>query len=51
MELVVVYEMIDNQEKRLAVFRTRVPNIVLLALHAIAVVASAFSGCECETGR
>jgi hypothetical protein len=37
-------EMIDNQEKRLTALRNRVPNIVLLALYGVAVVASAFAG-------
>ena len=36
--------MIDNQGKRLAALRSRVPNIVLLALFAIAAVAGAFAG-------
>ena len=37
-------EMIDNQEKRLTALRNRVPNIVLLALYATAIIASAFTG-------
>ena len=37
-------EMIDNQGKRLAALRGRVPNIVLLSLFAIAAVAGAFAG-------
>ena len=37
-------EMIDNQEKRIAALRSRVPNIVLLSLFAIAAVAGAFAG-------
>jgi hypothetical protein len=37
-------EMIDNQGKRLAALRNRVPNIVLLALFGVAAVASAFAG-------
>jgi hypothetical protein len=37
-------EMIDNQGKRLAAARNRVPNIVLLALFGIAAVAGAFAG-------
>jgi hypothetical protein len=37
-------EMIDNQEKRLTALRNRVPNIVLLGLYGVAVVASAFAG-------
>jgi hypothetical protein len=37
-------EMIDNQEKRLTAARNRVPNIVLVALYGIAIVASAFTG-------
>jgi len=36
--------MIDNQGKRLAALRSRVPNIVLLALFAISAVAGAFAG-------
>jgi hypothetical protein len=37
-------EMIDNQGKRLAALRNRVPNIVMLALFGVAAVANAFSG-------
>jgi hypothetical protein len=37
-------EMIDNQGKRLDAFRNRVPNIVLLALYGVAVIAGAFAG-------
>lgn len=37
-------EMFDNQEKRLTAWRNRVPNIVLLALYAITVVAIGFTG-------
>lgn len=37
-------EMIDNQGKRLAALRNRVPNIVLMALFGIATIASAFAG-------
>jgi len=37
-------EMIDNQAKRLDAFRNRVPNIVLIALYGVAIVASAFAG-------
>jgi hypothetical protein len=37
-------DMIDNQEKRLTQSRNRVPGIVLLALYAVATVASAFTG-------
>jgi hypothetical protein len=36
--------MIDNQGKRLDAFRNRVPNIVLMALYGVAIVASAFAG-------
>ena len=36
--------MIDDQGKRLAALRSRVPNIVLVALFAIAAVAGAFAG-------
>jgi hypothetical protein len=35
---------IDDQAKRLAALRNRVPNIVLLALFGIAIVASGFAG-------
>jgi hypothetical protein len=34
----------DDQGKRLAALRSRVPNIVLLALFAIAAVAGGFAG-------
>jgi len=37
-------ETFDNQEKRLTALRNRVPNIVLLALYGVAVVAIGFSG-------
>jgi hypothetical protein len=37
-------EMIDDQAKRLAALRNRVPNVVLLALFGIAITASGFSG-------
>ena len=37
-------ETIDDHAKRLAALRNRVPNIVLLALFGIAIVASAFAG-------
>ena len=37
-------EMIDNQGKRLAAYRNRVPNIVPLVLFGIAAVPSAFAG-------
>jgi hypothetical protein len=37
-------DMIDNQGKRLAALRNRVPNIVLLALFGIAIVGSGFAG-------
>jgi hypothetical protein len=37
-------EMFDNQQKRLTALVNRVPNIVLLALYGIAIVASAFAG-------
>jgi len=37
-------EMIDDQAKRLAVIRNRVPNIVQLALFGIAIVAGGFAG-------
>jgi hypothetical protein len=37
-------EMIDNQGKRLAALRNRVPNIVLLGLFGIAAIAGGFAG-------
>jgi hypothetical protein len=37
-------EMIDNQQKRLAAIGNQVPNIILIALYGIAIVASAFAG-------
>ncbi len=37
-------EMIDNQGKRLDALRNRVPNVVLLALYSVALVASALAG-------
>ena len=37
-------EMIDAQGKRLMALRSRVPNVVLLALYGVATVAGAFSG-------
>jgi len=37
-------EMINNQETRLAAFRNRVPNIVLLGLFGIAAIAGGFAG-------
>jgi hypothetical protein len=37
-------EMIDDQAKRLAALRNRVPNVVLLGLFGIAVVAAGFAG-------
>jgi hypothetical protein len=37
-------EMIDNQETRLTAAFNRVPNIVLIALYGVAIVASAFAG-------
>jgi hypothetical protein len=37
-------EMIDDQEKRLAAFRNRVPNVVLLGLFGIAAVTGGFAG-------
>jgi hypothetical protein len=37
-------EMIDDQGKRLAALRNRVPNIVMLALFGISAVATAFAG-------
>ena len=37
-------EMIDNQGKRLAALRNRVPNIVLLSLFGLAAIAGGFAG-------
>jgi hypothetical protein len=37
-------EMIDNQAKRLAALRNRVPNIVLVSLFGLAVIAIGFTG-------
>jgi hypothetical protein len=37
-------EMIDDQEKRLAALRNRVPNIVLVGLFGIAAIAGGFAG-------
>ena len=37
-------EMIDDQGKRLAALRSKVPNIVLIALYGAAAVAGAFAG-------
>ena len=37
-------EMIDDQARRLAYFRARVPDLVLMILYAIAVVAIGFAG-------
>jgi hypothetical protein len=37
-------EMIDNQQKRLTAYRSRVPNLVLLTLYGAAAIASAFAG-------
>ena len=37
-------DMIDSQERRLAAGRTRVPNIALLALYALAAIAIGFTG-------
>jgi len=37
-------EMIDNQGKRLHALRSRVPNIVFLALYGVAIVAFIFAG-------
>ena len=37
-------EMIDDQEKRLAAFRNRVPNVVLLGLFGIAAIVGGFAG-------
>lgn len=36
--------MIDDQEKRVIALKSSVPNIVLIVLYSIAMVASAFSG-------
>jgi CDP-diglyceride synthetase len=37
-------EMIDSQEKRLTALRNRLPNIVLIALYGVTVVAATFTG-------
>ena len=37
-------EMIDSQEKRLTALRRQLPNIVLVALYAVATVAVGFTG-------
>jgi hypothetical protein len=37
-------EMIDNQEKRLTALLSGVPNIVLIVLYGVAMVASAYAG-------
>ena len=37
-------EMIDNQEKRLTALRSQVPNVVLIALYAVAAIAAGFTG-------
>ena len=37
-------EMIDNQEKRLTALRSQVPNVVVIALYAVAAIAAAFTG-------
>lgn len=37
-------EMIDNQGKRLAALRSRVPNIVFLALYGVSIVAFILAG-------
>jgi hypothetical protein len=37
-------DMIDNQEKRLTAARSRVPNVVLLTLYGMTLVALAFTG-------
>jgi hypothetical protein len=36
--------LIDDHQKRLTAFRNHVPNIVLLSLYGVAMVAGAFSG-------
>jgi len=36
--------MIDDQAKRLAALRNRVPNVVQLALFAVAIIAGGFAG-------
>jgi hypothetical protein len=41
-------EMIDDQEKRLTAALNRVPNVALLSLYGIAVVASGFAGYASE---
>jgi hypothetical protein len=42
--IVTLNEMIDNQGKRLAALRNRVPNLVLLGLFGIAAVGGGFAG-------
>jgi hypothetical protein len=37
-------EMIDSEEKWLTALNSRVPNIVVMALYGIAIIASAFAG-------
>ena len=37
-------EMIDDHEKRLTAFMSRVPSIVLIVLYGVAIIASAFAG-------
>jgi hypothetical protein len=37
-------EIIDNQEKRLTALLSRVPNIVLIVLYGVAMIASAYAG-------
>lgn len=40
-------EMIDQHEKRITALRTRVPDIVIIALYGLATVAAAFTGYAC----
>ena len=44
-------ETFDDQEKRLTAFRNRVPNIVLLGLYGISVVAIGFAGYASGTAK
>jgi hypothetical protein len=37
-------QVIENHEKRLAALRTKLPNIVLMALYGVAIIATAFAG-------
>lgn len=43
-------ELIDDQEKRLTAVRDRVPNIVILLLYGVAMVAGAFPAMPADWG-